>query len=421
MRSLGFPQRESERLILMPNADEWCREIDDLLFGEAAARSRPVPEEEVDETSLGDGDVAIDEVDGALFGTPASTMSTATEVEQRLVEPHVTAPVDVELEHPEEQVVTTPVPVFGEGAAYSRPPPAEEVRESALADGDAAIDSPDPALFGTPASSASTATEVEQRRVNPAVAASVDVELEPPEAREHRQEADTFQEEPTSPVPMGMIFGTVPVGVEFELPPEEVPTAPVPVPVPMTFDEGEPAAVAPESSDERDAPVAAGNDRGRWRVWLVGGLALAVVIGVTLGALALTRSDGPQPAVRTDSKSPTTTATTTSTTTVATTTPPAPETSAPAASPPTPPRAPAASTTATAPPSAHPGPTTRPPSAGLPGAAPANPTPPRPALPPPLAPPEPPPPPPAPTSPPPPPPPTSPAPTLPLPSLPTGL
>jgi hypothetical protein len=374
----------------MPNSDEWRREIEDLVFDKSAVYSRP-PTEEVGESSLADGDIAIDAVDVALLGTPASNTSTATDAEQHPAKPDVPAPVDVEHEPSEAEVPTTSVPmamIFGtapgdvelpEEEMPTRPVPvplpltldedepgpvaAEEVGESSLADGDIAIDAVDVALLGTPASNTSTATDAEQHPAKPDVPAPVDVEHEPSEA-----------EVPTTSVPMAMIFGTAPGDVE--LPEKEMPTRPVPVPLPLTLDEDEPGPVAPESSDECVAPLAAGNDRGRRRVRMVACLALAVVIGATVGAVALIGASDPRPAGRTAAESITPTSTTAPTTTVATTTPPTPETSTPVPTPPTPLLAP--ETPATASPSPRTAPTA-PSSARPPGPAPTNPTPPGPA------------------------------------------
>jgi hypothetical protein len=239
--------------------------------------------------------------------------------------------------------------LFGEGAAHARRPPTEEVCKSALADGDGAINAVDAALFGIPASR-SSATEVEQHLVRPHVTPPVDMEPEAP------------AEEVPRTVPVRRVFGTCPS--DLDLPEEEVLTAPVPVPVRLDADAPHSDVLAP--SGDGEAPHAAGDDRGR-RAWIVAGLALAVVIGAILGVLALTRSSGAPPGVRTDSESTTTSPTTTSTIPVASATPPTSATSVPG---------PAASTAGTPSPSLSPAATTTPSSVRSPGPVRTNPTPP---------------------------------------------
>jgi hypothetical protein len=226
--------------------------------------------------------------------------------------------------------------LFGKDAAHSGAPAVEEVGESSLPEGDKAISALDAALFGTSASSTPIATDGERRLLELDLTAAADIDVEPPE-----------DDVPPTSVPVRARFGAVP---GHEPPEDEAPTAPVPIPLPGIFDDQDPRVAAFEAFDERDAPLATRNNRGRRRMWLLAALALAVVIGATLGALALTRSSGSQPGVRTDSESTTTTSTTTSTTTVATTTPPIPDTSTPS---------PPASTPATA--SPRPASTTIPP------------------------------------------------------------
>jgi hypothetical protein len=147
--------------------------------------------------------------------------------------------------------------------------------------------------------------------------------------------------------------------------------------VPVIGDVGDNSFTGGDEAIEREAPVATRVDHRRRRVWIMAGLALAVMIGVTLGAVALTWPSGSRPSVGRGSESTTATSTTTSPTTVATTTPStlaaAPP---PTASSPTPSPRPPASTT-TAPLARPPDPVrTNPPPSGL---APSNPAPPEPA------------------------------------------
>src|SRR5437773_744986 len=114
---------------------------------------------------------------------------------------------------------------------------------------------------------------------------------------------------------------TAQAGADFDVPEGPVRT----VPAPVSFEQ-EPGLVPLESSDERDGPVATGNDRRRRRVWALVVLALAVAIGGILGAVALTWTDGPRRVAHTGSEVTTTTATTIS----AAATGFAPEMSAPA-------------------------------------------------------------------------------------------
>jgi len=183
---------------------------------------------------------------------------------------------------------------------------------------------------------------------------------------------------------------TARAGVGFDLPEGAVPTAPVPVIL-----EEERGLVRLESSDERDAPLATGNDGGRRRAWAVAILVLAVAIGGILGAIALTRTDGPRRAANTGSEVTTTTATTTNSA-AATGFAPAtsvPVTSAPAASslplPASPGQRPTSTTTPRSPSVAAPAPTTERPTPQLPAQPPPPPPPPGP-LPPPTSPPPPP-------------------------------
>jgi hypothetical protein len=178
---------------------------------------------------------------------------------------------------------------------------------------------------------------------------------------------------------------------------------PAPAVVAPIFDE-EDDGLASQPSVESEASRLGDRDQGhrRVRTALTVLLALAVVIGAGVGALALTRSDGSRPKVRTGTDGTKATTVTTATTTAVTTTPPPPETLAPA---------PAVDS--------RPPPTTR--RAPVPTTAPRSVTPPRsvappppPAEPPPREPPPPPPPPPDP----PPPPSTSPPPTSTLPLFP---
>ncbi len=181
-------------------------------------------------------------------------------------------------------------PIFGESAASSRPAPIQKVGE--------------------------------HRLVQPDLRVPTAIELRGPEDKV-----------PTAPMSVRMIVCTVPRDVEHDVPEEDVPTEPVPVPLPVMSDKQ--SSVGREAGDERDVTVAMGAYRERRRVWMLGGLALAVVIGASLGGLALTRSSGSRPAVGTGVESTTTTTSTiTSTMTIATTTPP------PAASPPTAPPSP---------------------------------------------------------------------------------
>jgi hypothetical protein len=182
---------------------------------------------------------------------------------------------------------------------------------------------------------------------------------------------------------------TARAGVGFDLPEGAVPTAPVPVVL-----EEERGLVRLESSDERDAPVATGNDGGRRRVWAVAVLVLAVAIGGILGAMALTPTDGPRRAANTGSEV-TTTATTTNSA-AATGFAPAtsvPVTSDPAASslplPASPGQRPTSTTTPRSPSVAAPAPTTERPTPQLPP-QPPPPSPPPGPLPPPTSPPPPP-------------------------------
>jgi hypothetical protein len=182
---------------------------------------------------------------------------------------------------------------------------------------------------------------------------------------------------------------TARAGVGLDLPEGAVPTAPVPAIL-----EEERGLVRLESSDERDAPLATGNDGGRPRAWAVAVLVLAVAIGGILGAMVLTRTDGPRRGANTGSQVTTTTATTTNSV-AATGFAPAtsvPMTSAPAASslplPASPGQRPTSTTTPRSPSVAAPAPTTERPTPQLP---PQPPPPPPPApLPPPTSPPPPP-------------------------------
>jgi hypothetical protein len=163
--------------------------------------------------------------------------------------------------------------------------------------------------------------------------------------------------------------------VDFAPPEPDMLTAPAVVQV--IFDEDDPDSVDPDSSsDEQGAPPAQGSERRRRGVWAVGVfVALAVIGGAGLGAMALTRSGGPRPAVDTGSEG---TTTTTPLTTAATTTPAAPETAAPADSSPVPTSAPrrAPTTTLRLPRVPAPAPTEPPPPAPPPPPPPPEPPPP---------------------------------------------
>jgi hypothetical protein len=149
--------------------------------------------------------------------------------------------------------------------------------------------------------------------------------------------------------------------------------------VPVIGDVGDNSFTGGGEAIEGEAPLARREDHRRRRVWMMAGLALAVMIGVTFGAVALTGPSGSRPRVGTGSESTTTTSTTTSATTVATTTPSTLEAAPPptASSPTTPSPRPRPASTTAAPLARPPDPVrTNPPPSGL---APPSPAPPAPA------------------------------------------
>jgi hypothetical protein len=177
---------------------------------------------------------------------------------------------------------TDPVPKERRAESLEFPQP----REAALAQPRAVpIDDLDAALFGRDAPSASTRTHPQDLLAAPDITRPAEDEVTPPE-------------------------------------PEMFPE---PALTPMIVDEDDPDLPAEPIGG---APRSRKHARGRRRAWAAGVVvALVVIVG---GALALNRSDGARPGVRTGSPG-----TSTTTTAVTTTTTPAPQTAAPAEAPPT--------------------------------------------------------------------------------------
>jgi hypothetical protein len=95
----------------MPNPDEWCREVEEILFGNDAADSRRRPVEEVADFPPPDVPprraVPIDTLDAALFGAAALSGSTATEVQEPDAV-HDIAPAESEFVLHETEMLTAP-------------------------------------------------------------------------------------------------------------------------------------------------------------------------------------------------------------------------------------------------------------------------------------------------------------------------